>query len=290
MSHHHGHQHDTERPTDNGATAAALVQLLDLDGMALHSYWTDALTWVQRAAAGTSFERILDLGAGTGNGAIALAQRFPSAEVIAVDSAEDMLKRIRDKAASVGLADRIRTVQADLDVRWPEVDSVDVTWASMSMHHLSDPDRALGQVYASTRPGGLVAVAEFAEPLRFLPHDIGLGRPGLEERCLAALATEHAQSLPDLGSDWSSRLAAAGFMLVSERTFTIELNPPIGSVAARYAQCWLQRLRSGFGEQLAADDLETLGILVDGDGPESVQHRDDLQIRGSRTVTLARRP
>lgn len=286
MTEHHGSHALHDGVNDD----AALAELLDLDGEVLRPYWTDALTWVRRAAAGDGPGRILDLGAGSGVGTIALAQRFAGAEVIAVDVSEPMLSRIRAKALDLGLADRIRTVPADLDVGWPAIDALDVTWASMSMHHLTDPDRVLGDVFAATRPGGLVAVAEMAEPLRFLPDDLGFGRPGLEGRCLAALEKEHAHSVPELGSDWAPRLETAGFTLLGERTLTIKMDAPHPPGAARYAQLWLQRLSPGLADQLAPDDLEALATLVDGTGPESVHQRDDLQIRGSRTVTLARRP
>jgi ubiquinone/menaquinone biosynthesis C-methylase UbiE len=286
MPDHHG----ADGATHDGTADAELAELLDLDGEVLRSYWTDVLTWVRHAATGTARERILDLGAGSGVGAIALAQRFGGAEVIAVDASEEMLRRIRVKALDLGLAHRIRTVQADLNVVWPAIDPIDVTWASMSLHHLADPDRVLGEVFASTRPGGLVAVAEMAEPLRFLPHDVGFGRPGLETRCLDALGKEHAYSLPELGSDWSARLERAGFTVFIERTFPIELNAPHPRATAHYARQWLCRLRSGLAHRLAHDDLAALGALIEGVGPESLLHRDDLQIRGSRTVTLARHP
>jgi SAM-dependent methyltransferase len=282
------HAHDDH--AQDGAADAALAELLDLDGEVLRSYWTDVLTWVRRAATSTGRGRILDLGAGSGVGTIALAQRFDGAEVVAVDSSQEMLRRIRVKALDHGLAPRVRTVRADLNVGWPAIDPIDVTWASMSLHHLTDPDRVLRDVFAATRPGGLMAVAEMAEPLRFLPHDLGIGRPGLEARCLDGLRNDHAHSLPDLGSEWSPRLETAGFAVLSERTITIERNPPHQPATARYAQRWLRRLRSGLMHRLADDDVKTLAILIDGDGPESLQQRDDLQLRGVRTVTLARRP
>jgi ubiquinone/menaquinone biosynthesis C-methylase UbiE len=286
MSDHHHATH--VHPDDSGD--AALAELLDLDGEVLHRYWTDVLTWVQQAVADAGPGRILDLGAGTGVGAVALAQRFAGAEVIAVDNSELMLGRIRAKALDLGLAPRIHTVRADLNDPWPAVEPVDVTWASMSLHHLADPDRVLSDVFATTRPGGLVAVAEMSEPLRFRPDDVGLGRPGLEARCLDALKHEHAQALPDLGSDWAPRLQAAGFTALRERTFSIALDSPLPPDAARYAQQWLRRLSSGIAGRLAGDDVDALARLVAGDGPESVQHGHNLRIRGTRTVTIGGRP
>ncbi|MGI8664432.1 MAG: class I SAM-dependent methyltransferase [Jatrophihabitans sp.] len=297
-------EHDHAGP--DAAAEAAFAELLELDGQVLRGYWTQALTWVRQAAtdnrrrqaptdnrrrqAPTDHRRILDLGAGSGVGTIALAQRFGGAEVIAVDASEQLLKRIRVKALDLGLADRVRTVQVDLDHAWPAVGPIDITWASMSLHHLADPDRALREVFAATRPGGLIAVAELGEPLRFLPHELGFGRPGLEERCLEALGRQHADLLPELGTCWAARLEAAGFTLLGERTLTIEQDPPHPAGTGRYAQLWLDRMRSGLAGRLAADDLAALTTLLDGTGPLSLRGRADLRLRGARTVTLARRP
>ncbi len=272
---------------DHEPDETAFAELLDLDGEVLRPFWTDVLTRVHDAAPAAG--RVVDLGAGSGVGTIALAQLFTDAEIIAVDAAEEMLRRIRARAVRLGLDQRVRTIVADLDRPWPIGDPVDVTWASLSLHHLADPDRVLGDVFAATRPGGLVAVIEMNEPLRVLPHDVGFGRPGLEERCLVAMGAEHARALPELGSDWGPRLEAAGFTLISDQTITIDEPRPATPGTARYAQLWLERLRSHLASQLTSEDLDTLAVLIDGDGPGSVRHRDDLQIRGSRTLALARR-
>ena len=79
-----------------------MTALLDLDGEVLHDYWSAALDWVSAAADGT---RLLDLGAGTGTGALGLAERFPAAEVIAVDVEPGSLARLRDKAAAAASRD-----------------------------------------------------------------------------------------------------------------------------------------------------------------------------------------
>jgi SAM-dependent methyltransferase len=266
--------HDHENTTD-----APLAEMLDLDGEVLHAYWADALDWVRQEAPATG--RVLDVGAGSGTGTLALAERFPAAEVVAVDVSAEMLARIRAKSP------RVRTVRADLDEGWPALDPVDVAWASMSLHHVADPDRVLRDLHRTVRPGGLVAVAEFAEPLRFLPYDLGVGRPGLEDRCLATLGTAHA---PEIGAHWAPRLERAGFADPRERTFTIALDAPHPPATARYARRWLERLRTGVADRLDHDDRHTLAALLDGDGPASVDRRGDLRVRGERTVTLARRP
>jgi hypothetical protein len=125
---------------------------------------------------------------------------------------------------------------------------------------------------------------------RFLPDDIGLGRPGLEARCQAAFADMRAAELPYLGDDWGSRLSRAGFTVEAERPFAINLTPPLPAAAGRYAAASLRRIRSSLDGKLSADDLATLDTLLDSDGPDGIRQRDDLTVRTARTVWLARRP
>jgi SAM-dependent methyltransferase len=294
-NHHHHHQaagagansaagHAAPGPDD-----AALAELLDLDAEVLRSYLSEVTAWVRDLAAGRPVGRILDLGSGTGTGALALADRFPGAEVIAVDLSAEFLARLADKARQFGLTDRIRTVQADLDAGWPAIGPVDLIWASNSLHHTADPDRVLAEVSGALRPGGRLALAEMDSLPRFLPDDLGLGEPGLEARCHAILAEAMVTEVPHLGDDWATRLAKAGFTIEAERAFAIDLTPPLPAATARYAQATLSRMRSGLDGRISPGDLATLDMLIGGDGPASVLHRDDLTVRGARTVWIARR-
>jgi SAM-dependent methyltransferase len=131
---------------------------------------------------------IMDLGCGTGAGTFALLARFPEAEVTAVDASASHLHRLRERAEALGVADRVRTVLADLDADWPELGQPELVWASASMHHIAAPDRTLRKVHDLLSPAGQFAVVELAGFPRFLPDNAPEERPGLEERCHAALA------------------------------------------------------------------------------------------------------
>lgn len=274
MTHDHDHDHATE---------PALADLLDLDGRVLHAYWSAAFDWVGEHAP-HPVERVLDLGAGSGVGTVALAERFPTAHITAIDLDEQMLHRVRHRAEERGLAGRVRTLVADLDEQWPDVEPVDLAWASNSLHHLADPHHALAGLFATLRPGALVAVAEFSEPLRFLPPELG---NGLEDRCLELSRHDHATTLPHLGSDWSSWLTGARYELLGERTFQIDVTESSPD-ARRYAQLWLSRLRSTVADRLSAADAQLIADLLDGPDPALARVR--LHIRGERTVTLAGKP
>ena len=113
MEHHH-HQHGPAAEPDE----TAMAELLDLDAEVLHSYLSEVTAWIDALAAEPP-RRILDLGSGTGTGALALVWRFPGADIIAVDKSAPLLHHLSGKARAVGVAGRIRIVPADLDARRP---------------------------------------------------------------------------------------------------------------------------------------------------------------------------
>jgi len=263
-------------------------ELLDLDGEVLQDYWDAALRWVLEASAGAPPSRVVDLGAGTGTGSLGLARLLPAAEVVAVDVSAPSLERLRAKATADGLAGRVRTVEADLDAGWPDLGPVDLIWASMSLHHLTEPGHTLADLRRAMAPGGVLAVAEFSEALRFLPDDLNVGDPGFEDRVLEVLGRAHTEQLPHLGSVWADVLTQAGWHTVDERAFAIDLDPPEHAHAGRYAWSWFTRLSQHLEDRLEPRDRTTLAALLDEQREHSLLHRTDLHIRGIRTVTLAR--
>ncbi|MEW1689212.1 class I SAM-dependent methyltransferase [Streptomyces sp. NPDC091265] len=276
---HTSHPHGDHSGADVGTVAMA--ELLELDAEVLRSHLSELTDWLGELADREP-AHIVDLGSGTGTGAIALARRFPQAAVIAVDVSPQMLHRLSEKVLALGLADRVRGVRADLDDGWPVPDTSDLVWAAASLHHMADPDRVLADAFDALRPGGLLAVTEMDFFPRFLPDDIGVGRPGLEARLHAALNRRPA-------AVWTTHLARAGFAPEAERAFVIDLPAPLPAAAARYAQVCLRKLRSHLDGQLSADDLAALDTVVEGEGPDSVLRREDLTVRTTRTAWVVRR-
>ncbi|WP_250305588.1 class I SAM-dependent methyltransferase [Streptomyces sp. A 4/2] len=277
---HAAHAHHGHGGAD--ADAAVMAEVLELDAAVLAAYLSELTAWLDELSDREP-GRILDLGSGTGTGAIALARRFTQADVTGVDLSPHMLHRLSKKASALGLADRVRGLQADLNEDWPESGTYDLVWAASSLHHMADPDRVLAGAFDALRPGGLLAVTEMDFFPRFLPDDLGMGRPGLEARVHATLNQGPAV-------DWTDHLARAGFVLDTKRLFTIDLPAPLPAAAARYAQVCLGRMRSRLDGQLSAEDLATLDTVLADGGPHSIQRREDLTVRTTRTTWAARRP
>jgi len=266
--------------------AEGQAEILELDAEVLAEHTTSIITWLPTT---TEPRRILDLGCGTGAGTFALLASFPSAEVTAVDASESHLHRLRDKAEALGVADRVRTVLVDLDAEWPDLGKPELAWASASMHHLTDPDRTLRKIHDLLAPGGLFAVVELAGLPRFLPEDAPLESPGLEERCHAALAHQHAEQMPHRGADWGPKLTVAGFQVEGKRTVTVNIDGSGNDAVGRYAHGVLSRLRERAADVLEADAVSALGHLLDPADAGSVLRRGDLALRTERTVWAARR-
>lgn len=295
---HHGHAHshahsEGHHAHDDAAgsfgDSAGLADLLDLDIEILDTCFTDVTARIRKASAEQPPRRLVDLGAGTGAGTLSLLTRFPDADATAVDVDPQMLARIAEKAEQRGMGTRVRTVQADLDAAWPELGPADVVWASASLHHTADPLRALGEIARVLRPGGLFALLEMDGIPRFLPDDLGFGKPGLEDRCHEAMARKAADHVPHLGADWDTVLATAGYTVVDAHTYDIRLTgADLPEAAGRYARGYLSRVRVGLADALSPDDLAALDRLVADDGPDSVLRRDDLIIRTTRELRLAR--
>ncbi|MCM3688610.1 class I SAM-dependent methyltransferase [Kocuria rosea] len=271
-------QHDHHRHEED------LAQLLELDAEMSGASWEEVTTWATQDV-GDGPRTIVDLGAGTGAGGVVLARRFPAAQVVAVDRSAVMLERVQATAREQGLDGRVHVVHADLDVTWPAVGEVDLVWASSFLHEVADPGAVLGAIRAALRPGGLLVVVEMDALPRFLPEDLGIGRPGLESRCHQALASAGWNAHPD----WRPLLEQTGFEVLGPRTVSAEAHPaPLST--ARCAQAWLSHMRPCLRGRLAAEDLDVLDRLLAEDRPEALLTRRDLSIRGSRTAWAARRP
>ncbi|MFD9749055.1 class I SAM-dependent methyltransferase [[Kitasatospora] papulosa] len=260
----------------------AFAQLLELDAEVLASYLAE-LTGLLADLTDPAPARILDLGSGPGTGSLALARQFPTAQVTAVDLSPQMLHRLRKQAVVRGVADRISTVEANIDGPWAEIGPYDLIWAASFLHHVADPARTLAQTFEQLRPGGLLAVTEMDLFPLYLPEDTGVGWPGLEARLHAATNTRP-------NHEWTDQLKNAGFT-VEKRPFEIRLDhAQAGPSVNAYAQGFLAKLRSHATDLLDADDLAALDVLLDETQPNSIARRGDLRVHTTRTTWIARRP
>lgn len=271
------------------AVGESWLSTLDVNA-AFDRPWVDAaLEWL---LAGTAKVLAADVGCGAGGAACALALRPEVATVVAADRDVRLLEVARRRAAAEGVAADVRWACGEVGGLPLRPGSLDLVWASGVVHHVTDQQAAVGELAVLLRPGGVLALVEGGLPLRCLPHDIGVGRPGLEARLDEARARWFEDLRAELGGPplpygWPAALARAGLHGVRTRSYIAEATAPLDVVGRRIAHQHLGSARDELGDRLAADDRATIGRLLDPDDPTSIDHRDDLTVTTVRTVHTA---
>lgn len=157
-----GGYHTEERADDVTVGANYDVGLFATTGGALGGLndggGTAVVGWVKAERPDWKPKRILDIGCTVGHNAVPIAQAFPDAEVIAIDTAAASLRYGAARAASMGVAN-IKFVQAsgeDLS-RW-EDESFDWVQTTMFLHELSSKamPRILAESHRVLKPEGLI--------------------------------------------------------------------------------------------------------------------------------------
>ncbi len=135
--------------------------------------------------------RILDLGAGTGMLARAVAKAHPESEMVLLDGSSAMLERARS-----ALGERTRCVTGDLMASLPP-GPWDAIVSALAIHHLEDAAKRdlFARVHAALSPGGVFVDAEQVK--------------GSTERFDDAYAAWHEQCASALGAsaaEWGGAL------------------------------------------------------------------------------------
>jgi malonyl-CoA O-methyltransferase len=96
---------------------------------------------------------VVDLGAGTGQGTIALKRRYPGSRVVAMDLAPGMLRQARKRQTLLRRFDRVVADAAALPVGDATLDMI---FSSLMLQWCNDPDRVLRECRRALRPGGVL--------------------------------------------------------------------------------------------------------------------------------------
>jgi len=158
---------------------------------------------------------VLDLGAGTLDGAIEILRQWPDARVVAADFTRAMLLAGRRKPGAAAVV-----LHAADGHRLPYRDGVFVAaFSGFCVRNLRDLASGLAELRRVIRPGGRLVVLEFFRPARPRPFWDGLCTGRLLPLLGWAVSGDRAayRYLPDsiqrfdTRADFESRLRAAGF-------------------------------------------------------------------------------
>jgi SAM-dependent methyltransferase len=147
---------------------------------------------------------VVDVGAGTGTLAIALGERRPDAEIVAVDGDPEALAIARAKPGAGGIA-----WHTGLAGELPRGDhSADAVVMSLLLHHLAPDDKAhaLAEAHRVLRAGGRLHIADWGRP-----HDPLMRGAFLVVQALDGFANTRDHAAGRV----ASLVAAAGFRSVA---------------------------------------------------------------------------
>jgi 2-polyprenyl-3-methyl-5-hydroxy-6-metoxy-1,4-benzoquinol methylase len=228
---------------------------------AVNRAYQDLVAFVTGTALGADLPvaaKVMEIGAGTGNFCLSLAEHRSDLAVHAVDLNPTMLAHLTAKARQRRIAVSIQ--QFDLTGPWPWQADWDMILAVHAVLHLNDPHRALQQAWTALRPGGFLLIADIAKA-----HDV--------DDWQRAIAADIAAAQP------AEAGAAAGAAAVStffaDNAYLLEVNR---AFAAHYAT----RPISRYSLPDFCQTLSDIGFAIEA--------ASDGHFRGYDNVILARRP
>lgn len=125
-------------------------------------------SWRKKLLAGLEFKpgiKALDVCCGTGDLAIAMAQRLPQGRVTGVDFNSAMLAIAKEKAKEIPNLILIDGDAMDLPLT---DESFDIVTIGFGLRNVPDADKALSEIYRVLKPGGQLGVLEMSQPTNSL--------------------------------------------------------------------------------------------------------------------------
>lgn len=110
---------------------------------------------------------ILDVATGTGDLAIAAAQKIAGSTVVGIDIAAQMLEVGKTKIAGKNLSERIKMKVADSEDLPYSDGFFDAVLCAYGTRNFQDLHKGLSEMSRVTRKGGRVAILEFSQPKHF---------------------------------------------------------------------------------------------------------------------------
>lgn len=110
---------------------------------------------------------ILDVATGTGDLAIALAQKNPQAHITGFDLSNGMLEHGRKKVKERKLEQQIDMIQGDAENMPFDDNSFDAVTVAFGARNFETLEKGLKEIYRVLKPGGTFVILEFSQPQKF---------------------------------------------------------------------------------------------------------------------------
>ena len=119
---------------------------------------------VVRIARKLGAKNIMDMATGTGDLAIALAQKIDNSTIYGADFSSEMLAVAKQKIANLGLAERISLTECNAENIPLDDEAVDAATVAFGVRNFEHQREALTEMKRTIRKGGHLIVLEFSNP------------------------------------------------------------------------------------------------------------------------------
>lgn len=216
--------------------------------------------------------RLLDCGCGPGSMTVDLAEVVAPGEVVGIDIAAEQFALGAARARETGVTN-VRFEQGSLyELPFPD-ESFDAVFVHAVLYHLSDPQKALREIYRVLKPGGVVGARESDQDGDvYAPLNVDL------ERVHAILSKVHRLSGGNarFGKTLRAALRVAGFAHIEASASYDSYGAPeiVKAVGAQFSRLFLQPqivdtvIAQGWAEQAEIEDLVAT-LETWGDHPDA---------------------
>jgi ArsR family transcriptional regulator len=153
---------------------------------------------LERAAGPGPFERVVDLGTGSGRMLTLFGKKAKMA--VGLDLSQNMLNIARANVSKAGL-DKVELRHGDIFATRLPAQSADLVVVHQVLHYLADPASAVAEAARLVSPSGRLLIVDFA------PHDFEHMREAHQHRRLGFADAEIAGWLADAGLTSSAPIA-----------------------------------------------------------------------------------
>lgn len=104
---------------------------------------------------------ILDLGTGTGELSLKLANKFPQSHITGLDISAAMIEKAKKVAAEIGVSNVTFIVSP---MEKAEIEKIDIVVSCLAFHHVAEKELVISKIYQALEENGKLVIGDWFKP------------------------------------------------------------------------------------------------------------------------------